>query len=417
MRYFFTVIVLLTFTIFGNNKQYLEIKIKNIISKAPSDTKAAILIYNPLNQDTIYKQNIWEQMVPASVTKLFTTAVALQLLGKDFKVKTKLLTDDFNIKDGIINGNIYLKGYGNPIFSRFDLENFAQRLVDLGIKKIEGDVIGDESYFDNIYQREDWIEEEKANVPLPPISALILDRNKKTVVKKIKNKSRYSQVNFKNPALEIAEILREILIGKKIYVNGVAKSGLTPTNHIELDESHIKLDELIAYINKNSDNFYAECLFKILGAEFSKSQGTYFFSQQAIKDFLKKNDIPSFATEIVDGSGISRFDKVTAASVSSLLERMYFDLVNFESFYNSLSIAGIDGTLRNRMNGRINFRGKTGTLNGVIGLAGYLRAENEDDLIVTILFEYRKGSYNLYRKLQDEIIEELNEWIKSYSAN
>ncbi|MCS7054404.1 MAG: D-alanyl-D-alanine carboxypeptidase [Ignavibacterium sp.] len=417
MRYFFTVIVLLTFTIFGNNKQYLEIKIKNIISKAPSDTKAAILIYNPLNQDTIYKQNIWEQMVPASVTKLFTTAVALQLLGKDFKVKTKLLTDDFNIKDGIINGNIYLKGFGNPIFSRFDLENFAQRLVDLGIKKIEGDVIGDESYFDNIYQREDWIEEEKANVPLPPISALILDRNKKTVVKKIKNKSRYSQVNFKNPALEIAEILREILIGKKIYVNGVAKSGLTPTNHIELDESHIKLDELIAYINKNSDNFYAECLFKILGAEFSKSQGTYFFSQQAIKDFLKKNDIPSFATEIVDGSGISRFDKVTAASVSSLLERMYFDLVNFESFYNSLSIAGIDGTLRNRMNGRINFRGKTGTLNGVIGLAGYLRAENEDDLIVTILFEYRKGSYNLYRKLQDEIIEELNEWIKSYSAN
>lgn len=417
MRYFFTVIVLLIFTIFGNNKNYLESKIKNIISKVPSDTKTAILIYNPLNQDTIYKQNIWEQMVPASITKLFTTAVALQLLGKDFKVKTKLLTDDFNIKDGIINGNIYLKGYGNPVFSSFDLENFAQRLVDLGIKKIEGNVIGDESYFDNIYHREDWIEEEKSNVPLPPISALILDRNKKTVVKKIKNKSRYSQANFKNPALEIAEILRVILIGKKIYVNGVAKSGLTPNNHFELDESHIKLDELIAYINKNSDNFYAECLFKVLGAEFSKSQGTYFFSQQAINDFLKKNDMPSFATEIVDGSGISRFDKVTAASVSSLLERMYFDLVNFESFYNSLSIAGIDGTLRNRLNGRINFRGKTGTLNGVIGLAGYLRTENEDDLIVTILFEYRKGSYNFYRKLQDEIIAELNEWIKSYSAN
>jgi len=400
----------------ANSKQDFENKVRNILSKLPSTTKAAILIYNPLNQDTIIKQNIWDQMIPASVTKLFTTAVSLQLLGKDFKVKTKLITNDYNIKDGIINGNLYLKGFGNPLFTSTDLESFADKLVSSGIKRVSGDVVGDDSYFDNIYSREDWIEDERSNVPLPPISALVLDRNKKTIVKKVKKKQRYIQTNLQNPPLEIAQKFREILLRKNISVDGVAISGIAPEKVYDIDESSVKLDDLISYINKYSDNFYAECLFKILGAEFSKSQGTYFFSQQAIKDFLKKNDIPTFATEIVDGSGISRFDKITASSVNSLLERMYFDLVNFESFYNSLSIAGVDGTLGNRMNSHINFRGKTGTLNGVIGLAGYLKTAADDDLIVTILFEYKNGSYNFYRNIQDEIIASLNEWYKSYSA-
>lgn len=415
---FFILLFLISVNILiAGSKQDLENRIKNILSRLSSTTKTAILVYNPLNQDTLIKQNIWSQMIPASITKLYTTAVSLQLLGKDFKVKTILVTNDSNIKDGIINGNIYIKGFGNPVFSTSDLESFADKLISLGIKNITGDIIGDDSYFDNIYSREDWIEDERSNVSLPPISALVLDRNKKTIIRKIKKRQRYIQTNLSNPPLEIAQRFLEIVTRKNIIVKGSAKSGITPDKFYDIDESFIKLDELISYINKYSDNFYAECLFKILGAEFSKSQGTYFFSQQAIKDFLKKNDIPSYATEIVDGSGISRFDKITASSVNSLLERMYFDLINFESFYNSLSIAGIDGTLRDRMSGIINFRGKTGTLNGVIGLAGYLRTQDEDDLIITILFEYKNGSYNFYRNIQDEIITSLNEWYKSYSAD
>jgi len=416
IKFYLLTLVLSANLLSAGSKENFENKIKDILSKIPSTTKSAILIYNPLNQDTIMKQNIWSQMIPASVTKLYTTSVSLQLLGKDFKIRTKLLTDDYNLKDGIVNGNIYLKGYGNPVFTSSDLESFADKLVSLGIRKITGDIIGDDSYFDNIYSREDWIEDEKANVPLPPISALVLDRNRKTIIKKVKKRQRFIQTNLNNPPVEIAQIFKGILIKKNINIQGIVKTGITPDKVYDIDESFIKLEELITYINKYSDNFYAECLFKILGAEFSRSQGTYFFAQQAIKDFLKKNDIPSFATEIVDGSGISRFDKITASSVNALLERMYFDLINFESFYNSLSIAGIDGTLRNRMSSMINFRGKTGTLNGVIGLAGYLKTE-EDDLIVTILFEYKSGNYNFYRNIQDEIITTLNEWYKSYSAD
>ncbi len=86
---------------------------------------------------------------------------------------------------------------------------------------------------------------------------------------------------------------------------------------------------------------------------------------------------------------------------------MYFDLLHFDDFYNSLSIAGVDGTLRGRLIGTTaenNFRGKTGTLNGVSSLAGYLATPTGDDLIITIMFEFTKGGWGYYRDIQDQII-------------
>ena len=91
---------------------------------------------------------------------------------------------------------------------------------------------------------------------------------------------------------------------------------------------------------------------------------------------------------------------------------MYFDLQNFEDFYNSLSIAGIDGTLEDRMDSGeyINFRGKTGTLNGVSSLSGYLTTKNDDELIVSMIFEFNRGGARTYRNIQDRIIAILNDW-------
>ena len=99
--------------------------------------------------------------------------------------------------------------------------------------------------------------------------------------------------------------------------------------------------------------------------------------------------------------------------MNGLLEKIYFDLVHFDDFYNSLSIAGIDGTLRNRMTGTLaenNFRGKTGTLNGVTSISGYVTTAGGDELIVGIMFEFTRGGWNFYRSIQDEIIILLAEW-------
>ena len=170
---------------------------------------------------------------------------------------------------------------------------------------------------------------------------------------------------------------------------------------------------LLNLINKNSDNFYAECLFKTLGSVYSGQQGNSFFSTQAILNYIDDNSIYSKGTTIVDGSGISRFDQVTAGALVGLLEKVYFSIKQFDDFSNSLSIAGVDGTLKKRMIGTSaenNFRGKTGTLNGVTSIAGYVTTADDDDLIVCMMFEFTQGGSNKYKNIQDRIIKILAEW-------
>lgn len=405
--------LIITFQLFGNSKDELRRRIQEILSTLPDGAVTGMVIYNPLNQDTIFALNEKSPMIPASLTKLFTTSAALSIMNGDHKLSTKLLTDDLNLKDGIINGNLYLKGFGNSLFSEDDLHEIVSKLSDLQIKKITGDIIGDDTYTDNIYTREDWIENERANVKLPAISSLVLDRNKTTTRKKIRRRFRYVTENIKDPPLFIADKLNEFLKAADIEVNGRAKKGATPSNTYLLTEKSIELRDLISLINKNSDNFLAECLFKTIGAEATGLQGNSFYSQQAIQKFLKENNIYIQGTEIVDGSGISRFDQATPLAINGVLEKMYFDLIHFDDFYNSLSIAGVDGTLRGRLMGTAaenNFRGKTGSLNGVSGLAGYLVDSNGDDLIITIVFQYNRGGWGFYRDVQDQIVQLLAEW-------
>jgi PBP4 family serine-type D-alanyl-D-alanine carboxypeptidase len=154
-------------------------------------------------------------------------------------------------------------------------------------------------------------------------------------------------------------------------------------------------------------------LFKTIGAIASGKQGNSFYSTQAILTFIKDNAIYSENTSIVDGSGISRFDQITVGAIVGLLEIMYFDLNNFPDFYNSLSIAGVDGTLEDRLDKKgnsINFRGKTGTLNGVSSLSGFLTTKSGDELILSMIIEFTHGGSRKYRNAQDKIIEILNDW-------
>jgi len=399
--------------IFADTPEKVLTEIKELISEIPADTKSAIMIYNPLTEDTIISINASESMIPASNTKLFTTAVALELLGGDYLLSTKILADDNDFSDGIIEGNIYIKGFGNSTFESTDLDSLVNKLYQLGLRKITGDVVGDDTYFDNVYSRDDWINEERANVKLPPISALVIDRNRTTMTKKRKRRYRTYFVDVTNPPLFAAERLKQTLTSYGIEVDGKPISFQAPDSIKNLAESNITLRELLQKINKRSDNFFAECLFKTIGAVYSGQQGNSFFSTQAILSYIRDNGIYSEGTQIVDGSGISRFDQVTAWALTGLLEKIYFNVKNYKDFYNSLSIAGVDGTLKDRMVGTLaenNFRGKTGTLNGVSSVSGYLTTADGDDLIVCIMFEFTKGGARKYRDIQDRIIELLTSW-------
>ena len=306
-------------------------ELNNLLAEVPSSTKMAILIYNPLTQDTIKSINHTESMIPASNTKLFTSATALELMGGEYLISTKIFVDDDDLSDGTINGNIYIKGYGNPTFTSDDLEDLVDELYQSGLRKVTGNVVGDDNYFDEVYSRDDWITDERANVNLPPISAIVIDRNRTIVRKKRRGRYRNYFVNVENPPLYVANKFREKLIKYGIEVTGKSISSETPDTAIAIIESAIELNELIQLINKNSDNFYAECLFKTLGAVYSGKQGNSFFSTQAILNYIEDAGIYSDGTKIVDGSGISRFDQVTAGALVGLLEKMYFNINKFET--------------------------------------------------------------------------------------
>ncbi len=414
-KIFFLFLVFLSLS-YGTEKEIIKNKIDEVLSQLPSTTNCAILIINPLNRDTIFSLHDTLSVIPASNTKLFTTATAISLLGGNYPLSTKILTSDKNFKDGVINGNLYIKGYGNSTFTSDDLENMVKELKRMGIKKVTGNIVGDDSYFDELYTRADWIVDGKKYSPLPPVSALVINRNRVLIRRKIRYRRRgrlrtriiYVNNKINNPPLYAAKLLRDKLIAAGIKVNKRAVKGITPKNTIVLSESTILLKDLIKLINKHSDNFLAECLFKTLGAAVTGKQGNSFYSTQTILKFLKDNGIFSRGTSIVDGSGLSRYDQVTVGAIVGLLEKMYFDLKNFNYFYNSLSIAGKDGTLRDRMRGTTaenDFHGKTGTLHGVSSLSGYLKTADGDELIVSMIFDFHSGSLRLHREVENKIIE------------
>jgi D-alanyl-D-alanine carboxypeptidase/D-alanyl-D-alanine-endopeptidase (penicillin-binding protein 4) len=404
---------LIIYPLLATSKEEIKGKIENVLSKLPATTNIGLMIYNPLLQDTVLSINHTLSMIPASNTKLFTTAAALTIMGGDYVLSTKLLSDDLNLQDGIIDGNLYIKGFGNSTFTETDLDYLITDLNNLGITKINGNVIGDDTFFDDIYTRDDWITDEVANVKLPPISAIVLDRNRVITYKKRGKRTRAYVVNVEDPPLHTANLLKTKLINAGIEVENKALKGETPLSAAVISEKGISLRELIKRINKESDNFLAECLFKTIGAAATGKQGNAFYSTQAILDFIDDNGIYSTGTAVVDGSGISRFDQITVGAIAGLLEKMYFDLANFDDYYNSLSIAGIDGTLQRRLIGTSaenNFHGKTGTLNGVSSLSGYVTCENGEDLVVSIFFEFTKGGADFHRDIQDEVIQILSDW-------
>ena len=442
-------------------------KIAGILSQLPSSAKTAVMVYDPDTEDTIYAYNPAESMIPASNTKIFTTATAFSLLGNNWIFMTKLLTDDQDLDSTVINGNLYIKGYGNSLFTDSNLDSLVKDLKAKGVKKITGNIIGDDSYCDNIYSREDWITDEHANVSVPPVSALVINRNT-IIVQLYANKTNGSLVDAKvfpecsfiklnvtaratksrsnpkikfstegnkivinvsgamrirkyprsyavyveDPPLFAANLLHDRLIKNGITVNGHAETGVTPQNAVEINYAGTSITNLIAHTNKHSDNFLAECLFKVIGAEYSGKQGNSFYATQAVLRFIKDNNIFDEGTAVVDGSGISRYNEITVGAITGVLETMYLNPDLYQNYYSTMAIAGVDGTLEDRMRSgyaKNNFHGKTGTLNGVSALSGYLTTKGNRDLIVCIIMEFKSYGANFYRGIQDKIIDYLSE--------
>jgi D-alanyl-D-alanine carboxypeptidase/D-alanyl-D-alanine-endopeptidase (penicillin-binding protein 4) len=338
----------------------------------------------------VFEWKAGTKRVPASVQKLVTTAAVLDRLGPEARFETALLADG-PVADGVLQGDLYLRGSGDPALSTPALRRLAAKLGETGLEEVDGRVYGDESFFDRRRSGAGF----GISPYVGPLSGLAFNHGSMLPL------ARGWQ---RNPPLFTAERMRVLLRSEQVNVDRGGRPGRTPAGATTLAAVESPpLATLVRHTNHVSDNYYAEMLLKGLGAR-SGTAGSTAAGSAVASTFARELD---FRARIADGSGLSRANAISPRDVGRLLlgaqEEPWFD-----SFYRSLPLAGKSGTLDKRMRGTAasgRCRAKTGTLSGVSGLAGYCKTRSGKRAAFALLM----NSVNVWtaRRLQDRIAAEL----------
>jgi serine-type D-Ala-D-Ala carboxypeptidase/endopeptidase (penicillin-binding protein 4) len=309
----------------------------------------------------LFSQNAARSLAPASNAKLPLTYAATVRLGPAFRIQTDVLGDGG--QDGTTwTGTLVLKGNGDPTLSTADLRALAAQIRAAGIRTVAGGVIGDESSYDTRRMVAGW----KASFFIqesPPLSALIVDRG------------RVGGFITRTPALAAATAFRDALRAAGVTVIGSVRTGavedwLQPIASV----SSPTLATMLRFMDRESDNFTAEMLLKHLGL-VQLDRGTSVAGASVVTQALAEAGVPMAGVRIVDGSGLSELDRLTASSVAGLLEVAWSDPIVRPVLLASLPVAGVNGTLRGRLRtpparGRV--LAKTGTTRDASALSGYV---------------------------------------------
>ena len=333
--------------------------------------------------------------VPASVEKLYTTTAALLRLGPDATLNTTVHADQPLLADGVLDGDLYLRGAGDPTLGKDAFETLAAELAAQGLVEVTGGVVGDESLFDG--RRGPPSSDYRTSAYVGPLGALVYDRGRTGV------RSPYWQAS---PGLFAAEAFARALKLEGIEVSVKAsRTGRTPAFAGTLATwSSPTIAELARLSNVPSDNYVAETLIKLLAATPDR-RGTTAGGARIVRAEMSGLGL---SPQVADGSGLSRSNRTSPRQVVRLLTRMAGHETLFEPFRSSLAVAGRTGTLHDRMRrsaARNRCRGKTGTLISVSALAGYCETRSGSTVAYAFLMNY-VNPYSA-RVLQDRMLDAL----------
>jgi D-alanyl-D-alanine carboxypeptidase/D-alanyl-D-alanine-endopeptidase (penicillin-binding protein 4) len=326
--------------------------------------------------ESLYAKNASVSRIPASVEKLFTSATALERFGPTGVLSTSALASAAPDDLGVIDGNLYLRGGGDPSFDAPDMTRLADLLVAAGLTEVTGRVVGDETAWDGL--RGPPSSGFATSFDVGPLSALTYNRG-------FTGKRR--PLFQASPPRFAAEAFTKALRRRGVTVRRAAGAGATPTAAVPLESvDSPTIAQLITSMNGPSDNFIAETLIKAVGARFGAG-GTTSSGAAVVRSTIARFGI---RTSAVDGSGLSRFNRTSPKAVVSLLAAM--DESELSSvFSGSLPVAGRTGTLHDRMRGtaaRDDCQAKTGTLSNVSALAGYCRTRDGGRVAFAFLMNY-----------------------------
>lgn len=341
-------------------------------------SQLGLMVWDLTDDRSVFASNQRQLLRPASTMKVMTAVAALDQLGGNYQLTTSLYYTG-NVSGQVLQGDVYCVGGMDPLFSSADIRAFANALRGLGIQRIDGRLIADTSMKDTLRFGEGWCWDDKN----PVLSPLLVDRKPDFVGR-----------------------LRSALSDCGISVrNGAAGEGRVPAGAVLVSQCKHTIDQLLMTMMKDSDNLYAESLFYQLAAAGGRKSAGAKDAIRLEKALIERIGLDASDYRLADGSGLSLYNYLSAELEVRILRYAYQQSAIYAHLRPSLPVAGVDGTLKNRMKGTAaegNVRAKTGTVSGISSLAGYCTASNGHLLCFAIINQgVMRASAG--RQFQDEI--------------
>jgi serine-type D-Ala-D-Ala carboxypeptidase/endopeptidase (penicillin-binding protein 4) len=397
----------------------------------------------------VYERHPDLSLNPASTMKLFTSGVALARLGPEYRFSTRVLLQGTLQQQGDLDGDLVLQGGGDPVLETPDLERLADAVRDSGLRRVRGDLLADDYRYDDQRLGFGWGAGDEPFYYSAQISALSVNRNvvrvdarpgaaagdpvrvavrpvpeyvvvetsARTAPAGAENTLRITRARARNvilvrgelpldadalldrpvtveePPLYTAALFRRLLRERGVRIDGGDRRAPVPVGSRELAvHTSPTLAEMLPLLNKPSDNLMAEMLLKEVGFA-AKAAGTSAAGSAVLVEWLGEIGIDTGGLRLNDGSGLTRLSLLTARALTDLL--LHANQAPWrEVFLASLPIAGVDGTLRNRLAETAaagNVRAKTGSLTHVTSLGGYVTTAAGERLLFGILINNFPG--------------------------
>jgi serine-type D-Ala-D-Ala carboxypeptidase/endopeptidase (penicillin-binding protein 4) len=325
--------------------------------------QTAALVVDAVSGEVVFARNERLSLLPASSEKLAVAYAALARLGPGYRFRTEVHGLGSLVGE-TWRGDLVLKGYGDPTLDGDDLQALAWEIRGWGIRSVTGAVLGDESAYDAARMGPGWKARYFIN-ECAPLSALIADRG------------RYGGRTSTDPARTAVVRFREELERAGVDVGKRTRRLLTvPTTAFPLaTDLSEPLAAIVRVMGRDSDNFVAEMLLKQLGEALGDS-GTTTAGARVAVEALAAAGVPLAGVRVADGSGLSLLDRTTADALVAILQAGEADPSIRTTFLDSLAVAGVDGTLKHRLQkrpARSRVIAKTGTTRRASALAGFVR--------------------------------------------
>lgn len=430
-----------------SSRESLAQGLREVLEKRPlGSARVGVQVVSLDSGETLFAHNADELLNPASNVKLVTTAAALARLGPEFHFTTEFACSQ-RVVNGYCPV-LYIRGRGDPQLYTERIYGIASELLHRGLRKV-GQIVVDDTYFDDTRAGPGWDQENTANSDrayLAPAGALSINHNTVAIYVSPGDKAgqrakvalepasdffivdnevttlpsrrrgrvvpstqpagnhqrvrvtgrlplnRHTAVFYRkidNPPMYAGETFKAVFNQRGIDVRGRVRLGTVPEGAVEIYTSYSRsLAEVVRQLNKVSNNFMAEQVLKTLGAEVMGPPGTWAKGVAAVEDWLAEIGLPKGSFVMQNGSGLNDTNRFSAAQLTQLLAAVERRSWFFPEYASSLAVAGRDGTLRSRLEetsaaGRL--RGKTGTLENVTALSGYMRLATGERLAYAIL--------------------------------